>query len=288
MDKPAETPPPAPSGEAATHTGKPVIIVDDLHVTFRVLVGATTGKPGAASGAATATQMEEPLNVMQRFLRRRKLRTRHYRDVKAIRGISFTVNHGDVVGIIGSNGSGKSTLLRGIAGLVPATQGAIYANGQPTLLGVNAALIGDLSGYRNITLGCLAMGMTRRQVETHMDEIAQLSTLRDPKKGDFLELPMSTYSSGMAAKLRFAIAASTMPDILLIDEALATGDAAFQKTSKAKIKELRDKAAAVIIVSHALADVESNCNRAIWLEQGVIKHDGEVHDVLRAYKDSVN
>lgn len=263
---------------------RPIIIVDQLHVTYRVLVGASTGKPHASAPVAGTDpqQVDEPRNAMQRFLYRRKVRTRHYRDVLAIRGVSFTINHGDVVGIIGSNGSGKSTLLRGIAGLVPATEGAIYANGQPTLLGVNAALIGDLSGYRNIILGCLSMGMTRKQVDERMDEIAQLSTL-----GDFLDLPMKTYSSGMAAKLRFAIAASTAPDILLIDEALATGDAAFRKTSEAKIQQLRNDAAAVVIVSHTLSDVENNCNRAIWIDKGTLKLDGDVEPVLKAYQDSI-
>lgn len=267
-----------------TDTGEPIIVVQDLHVTYRVIVGATTGKPGGGTSASSGDnqQSDEPLNAVQKFLRRRKVRTRHYRDVKAIRGVSFTVNHGDVVGIIGSNGSGKSTLLRGIAGLVPATQGAIFAAGQPTLLGVNAALIGDLSGYRNITLGCLAMGMSRKDIDAKMADIAELSTL-----GDFLDLPMKTYSSGMAAKLRFAIAASTAPDILLIDEALATGDAAFRKTSEKKIKQLRESAAAVIIVSHTLSDVERNCNRAIWIDKGVLKLDGQVKPVLKAYQDSI-
>ncbi len=279
-DAPVATPVAGTSPSASGEARRPTVIVDDLSVIYRVLVGGS-GRGHAATGEADKKPAEKP-GLVRRLTERRRLTARRIREVKAVRGVSFTVNHGDVLGLIGSNGSGKSTLLRAIAGLVPATAGSVHASSEPTLLGVNAALVGDLSGERNILLGGLAMGMSRREIESRVDEIADLAGLTD-----FIDMPMKTYSSGMAARLRFAIAASAAPDILLIDEALATGDAAFRKKSEGKIRELKESAASVLIVSHTMSDVESNCNRAIWLDQGVIRLDGDVAPVLKAYQDSV-
>jgi ABC-type polysaccharide/polyol phosphate transport system ATPase subunit len=158
--------------------------------------------------------------------------------VHAIRGISFVVNHGDVIGVIGRNGSGKSTLLRAIAGLLPAEQGAVYTSGQPALLGVNAALLDDLTGERNVVLGCLAMGMPPQEVKARFQDIVDFSGV-----GKFVDLPMRAYSTGMAQRLRFAIASAKSHEILMIDEALATGDAAFRTKSHNRIKELRNEGA---------------------------------------------
>nr|WP_246336856.1 ABC transporter ATP-binding protein [Flexivirga oryzae] len=202
------------------------------------------------------------------------------REVHAVRGVTFTAWEGEAIGLIGPNGSGKSTLLRGIAGLLTPSAGAIYTLGEPALLGVNAALISTMSGERNITLGCLAMGMTPEEVEERFDDICEFSGI-----GDFISLPMNAYSSGMGARLRFAIASSKAHDILLIDEALATGDAEFRRRSEDRIKELRKEAGTVFLVSHSLGVVRETCDRAIWLEDGLILMDGATEEVLDAYEE---
>jgi teichoic acid transport system ATP-binding protein len=203
--------------------------------------------------------------------------------IKAVRGVSFVAYEGDAVGLIGRNGSGKSTLLAAIAGLLPAQKGTIYTSAQPALLGVNAALLPQLSGERNIELGSLAMGLTPAQAAERRDAIVEFAGI-----GNFVSLPMRTYSSGMSARLRFAIAASVNHDILLIDEALGTGDAEFQRKSQKRIEELRAEAGTVFLVTHSSQVVRETCNRAIWLEQGKIIMDGDVTTVVDAYDADVN
>ena len=201
------------------------------------------------------------------------------REVHAIRGISFVAYRGDAVGVIGRNGSGKSTLLRAIAGLLPAEQGMVYTDGHAALLGVNAALLDDLTGERNVVLGCLAMGMTPRRSRKPSTRIVDFSGV-----GDFINLPMKAYSTGMGSRLRFAIASAKSHDILLVDEALATGDAEFRRKSHERIDELRQQAGTVFLVAHNLSEIEETCNRVIWLEKGqIVKAGNDVPGVLDAY-----
>jgi len=167
------------------------------------------------------------------------------REVHAVKGVSFIAYEGEAIGIIGSNGSGKSTLLRAIAGLLPANRGKVYTRGQPSLLGVNAALMSDLTGERNVILGCLAMGMTPAEAKAAYQGIVDFSGINE--RDDFISLPMRTYSSGMAARLRFSISAAKTHDVLMIDEALATGDRSFQQRSEARIRELRKSAGTVFL-----------------------------------------
>jgi teichoic acid transport system ATP-binding protein len=212
----------------------------------------------------------------------RRQRRPSVREVHAIRGISFVANRGDAVGVIGRNGSGKSTLLRAIAGLLPAEKGAVYTDGHGALLGVNAALLDDLTGERNVVLGCLAMGMTRQEIKERYPEIVEFSGI-----GDFISLPMRTYSTGMGSRLRFAIASAKNHDILLVDEALATGDAEFRVKSHRRIDELRKEAGTVFLVAHNLSEIEETCNRVIWLEKGRIVRAGEdVPGIIDAYLDA--
>jgi len=240
-----------------------MVIVDDLHVVYRVY-----GAGGDKGTAATA---------LMRVLRRQ--RRPSVREVHAIRGISFVAYRGDAVGVIGRNGSGKSTLLRAIAGLLPAEEGAVYTTGEASLLGVNAALMDDLTGDRNVVLGCLAMGMSRQEVKDRYPAIVDFSGV-----GDFIDLPMRTYSTGMGSRLRFAIAAAKSHDVLLIDEALATGDAEFRVKSHKRIEELRGEAGTVFLVAHNLQEIEETCNRVIWLEKGNIVMDGDdVPGIVDAY-----
>jgi teichoic acid transport system ATP-binding protein len=233
---------------------KPMVVVDDLHVVYRVY-----GR-GADRGTAAA-------GLLRMLGRKRRA---SIREVHAIRGMSFVAYRGDAVGVIGRNGSGKSTLLRAIAGLLPAEQGNVYTAGDAALLGVNAALLNDLTGERNVVLGCLAMGMSRQETKERYPAIVEFSGV-----GDFIDLAMKTYSSGMGSRLRFAIAAAKAQDILLVDEALATGDAEFRVKSHARIEELRQAAGTVFLVAHNLEEVELTCNRVIWMERGQIVRQGE-------------
>jgi teichoic acid transport system ATP-binding protein len=246
----------------------PTIVADNAHVVYRV-VGRTT--PGTGS----------PLASFKRIITRTK--SAAIREVHAVKGVSFIAYRGEAIGLIGSNGSGKSTLLRAIAGLLPVEPGgAIYAAGQPSLLGVNAALMNDLSGERNVVLGCLAMGMTPAEVKAKTQDIIDFSGINE--RGDFSSLPMRTYSSGMAARLRFSIAAAKKHDVLLIDEALATGDAKFRRRSEQRVRDLRAEAGTVFLVSHSEQSIRDTCERTIWLESGVIRADGATEDVLQEYE----
>ncbi|MFF8601730.1 ABC transporter ATP-binding protein [Streptomyces sp. NPDC015232] len=204
------------------------------------------------------------------------------RTVHAVKGVCFVAYRGEAIGLIGSNGSGKSTLLKAIAGLLPTSAGRIYTRGRPALLGVNAALMGDLTGERNVILGGLAMGMSRKEITARYADIVEFSGIND--KGDFVSLPMRTYSSGMGARLRFAIAAARSHDVLLIDEALATGDAAFRRRSQKRIDELRAEAGTVFLVSHSNTTITETCDRALWLEAGELLMDGPAKEVVAAYE----
>lgn len=208
-----------------------------------------------------------------------KLARKQRVSVGALRGVSFTVRSGEFVGIIGRNGSGKSTLLRALAGLESPSSGTVLTSAKPVLLGVNAALIPDLTGAQNVKLGALAMGLTPARTEEIFEQVVDLSAL-----GDAIDLPMRTYSSGMASRLKFAISLSADPSILMIDEALATGDASFTERSKRAMDEMLAKAGTVFLVNHAAQTIESMCSRAIWMERGQVVLDGDAVEVARKYR----
>lgn len=254
----------SPTSHRPAETRRPTVICDDLHVRYTVYA---TGRP--TKGEATR-------------LLKRATSMRRARQIHALRGVSFTAYEGEAIGVIGHNGSGKSTLLRAIAGLTPADEGAVYADTDPTLLGVNAALINELTGERNVVLGGLAMGLTPEQVRERYDSIVEFAGI-----GEFIELPMRTYSAGMGARLRFAIAASATHRILLVDEALAVGDAEFQRRSEKRINELRAEAGTVFLVSHSLKAVEDTCERTLWIDKGLLRMDGPSDEVIAAYTTSV-
>ncbi len=240
----------------------PTVIADDVHIVYKVMAGS--GGRGTAASA------------FSRLVRRQERPT--MREVHAVRGVSFTTYKGEAIGLIGRNGSGKSTLLKAVAGLLPPESGVVYTSGKPSLLGVNAALMNDLTGDRNVVLGCLAMGMSPEEVEQRYAGIVDFADV-----GEFIDLPMRTYSSGMAARLRFAIGSAKSHEILLIDEALATGDAEFRAKSEQRIKELREEAGTVFVVSHSLDVVTDTCDRALWLDKGTLRMDGDAQEVVDAY-----
>ncbi|MFD6889901.1 ABC transporter ATP-binding protein [Streptomyces sp. NPDC059957] len=252
---------------SATVTRTPTVIADDVHVIYKV--HGSGGRKGGATAALSRIFSRKPATGI--------------REVHAVKGVSFTAYKGEAIGLIGTNGSGKSTLLSAIAGLQPVASGRIFSHGQPSLLGVNAALMNDLTGERNVVLGGLAMGMSKRQIRERYQDIVDFSGINE--KGDFVNLPMRTYSSGMGARLRFSIAAAKDHDVLMIDEALATGDAAFQRRSQARIEELRERAGTVFLVSHGIGTVRETCDRAIWLESGVLRMDGPSAEVCDAYEE---
>ena len=245
----------------------PTVIVDDVHVVYRV--HGARGK-GASS----------PVASLKRMVTGKRLAS--VVEVHAVKGVSFIAYRGEAIGLIGSNGSGKSTLLRAIAGVLPIERGTLYTMGQPSLLGVNAALMNDLPGERNVALGCLAMGMTPAEVKEKTAGIIEFSGINE--RGEFSSMPMRTYSSGMAARLRFSIAAAKKHDVLLIDEALATGDARFRRRSEQRVRELRSEAGTVFLVSHTNQSIRDTCERTIWLESGVIRADGPTDDVIKEYE----
>jgi teichoic acid transport system ATP-binding protein len=251
------------------HVGPPAVIVDDVHVTYTVW-------------GAERARADRGWKARLQRLRGSSDVAAVRREVHAVQGVSFVAHRGEAIALVGRNGSGKSTLLRAIAGLHPVTSGAVYVQGQASLLGVNAALMRNLTGERNIELGCLAMGMSPDDVERAKPDIIEFSGI-----GDFVHLPMATYSSGMAARLRFAIATAVTHDILMIDEALATGDADFRERSRDRIRELREEAAAVFLVSHSLGTVRETCTRALWIDNGRLRMDGTADAVVDAYEASV-
>jgi teichoic acid transport system ATP-binding protein len=247
----------------ADSTAEPMVVVDDLHVVYRVF--------GSKSDKGTAA------TALWRMVRRQHRPS--IREVHAIRGVSFVANRGDAVGVIGRNGSGKSTLLRAIAGLLPPEQGAVYTTGHASLLGVNAALLDDLTGERNVVVCGLAMGMSPRDIKDKYQSIVDFSGV-----GDFINLPMRAYSTGMGSRLRFAIASARSHEVLLIDEALVTGDAEFRVRSRQRIEQLRAQAGTVFVVAHSMAQIEETCNRVIWLEKGKIVRAGDdVPAIIDAY-----
>ncbi|GAA4030870.1 hypothetical protein GCM10023063_11800 [Arthrobacter methylotrophus] len=245
--------------------GPPCVVIDRVQMTYRVASSddrATASRPGLKG-------------ALRRVLRKPNMVT-----VNALKEISLVVERGESVGIIGRNGSGKSTLMRLISGQEAPTHGAVYASSTPILLGVNAALQPDLSGDQNVVLGCLAMGMNMDQVNEQFDKIVELSGLDSA-----IYLPMKSYSSGMSSRLRFAIAAAVNPEILLVDEALNTGDAQFGSRSKARMNELRAQAGCVFIVSHSLDTIRDMCTRVIWLDKGDLIMDGPPIETTQAYQE---
>lgn len=259
-----------PVGPPERVLGPPSLICDDVHVRYRVFGGKRRTVSGPQPGP------------MRRMLNRTTKHVGAVTEVHAVRGVSFVAHKGESIGIVGRNGAGKSTLLRAIAGLIPLSQGAVYRDGTSSLLGVNAALNSNLSGERNIMLGGLALGLSPAEVRERFDSIVEFSGI-----GDFVYLPMTAYSSGMSARLRFAISTAAVPDILMIDEALATGDAEFRERSAQKIDEIKDHAGTIFLVSHSTSTIENMCDRAIWIDAGQVKIDGTATEVVAAYTDSI-
>ncbi|RPF42140.1 ABC-2 type transport system ATP-binding protein/lipopolysaccharide transport system ATP-binding protein [Hydrogenoanaerobacterium saccharovorans] len=203
----------------------------------------------------------------------------HFQQFWALQNISFHLDKGDALGIVGLNGSGKSTLLKLIAGVLKPTKGsiAIYGNIAP-LIELGAGFDADLSARENIFLNGAILGYSHDYMEKRFDSIIKFAELEN-----FIDIPIKNYSSGMTARLGFAIATMNQPDILILDEVLAVGDYKFQEKSFARTKEIIDKGATVLFVSHSIDQVQKLCNKALWLEKGQIKMLGDSKTVCEAY-----
>jgi ABC-2 type transport system ATP-binding protein/lipopolysaccharide transport system ATP-binding protein len=199
--------------------------------------------------------------------------------LRGLDNVSFTVRRGDRIGLIGRNGAGKSSLLRTIAGIYPPTAGTCRATGRiSTLFSSALGLSAEATGYENIHLGATLLGLNRAQIEEALPDIVDFCDL-----GEFLDLPIRTYSAGMRTRLGFAIATSIHPDILLIDEVFGTGDRHFRAKAKERIEKVMAKADVLMLASHSDGVIRSMCTKAIWLEQGRLMAFGPVDEVLELY-----
>lgn len=218
-------------------------------------------------------------SIKDSLLHLKKARKEEY---EAVRGVSFEVPKGEILGIVGKNGSGKSTLLRAIAGIFSPDEGTIRLNTDSvSLLSIGVGFQKNLPGRENILLSGMLLGFSEEYVRSKMDEIIKFAGL-----GKFIDMPVKTYSSGMHSKLAFSITAILETDIMLIDEVLSVGDAKFKKKSMKKMKSLiNDEDRTVVIVSHSMSTLRKLCTSILWLHDGEIKMQGPTDEVLDAYEE---
>ena len=237
---------------------KYAIEVKDLHISYRCL---------------------KSFSVKKSFFKLKKTKPEIY---EAVRGVSFKVKKGDILGIVGKNGSGKSTLLRALAGVFSPDSGEIDLHGYTiSLLAIGVGFQKALSGRENIYLSGMLLGFSEDQIREKMDEIISFAGL-----GKFIDMPVKTYSSGMHSKLAFSITAVLETDIMLIDEVLSVGDAKFKKKSYKKMKELiMDENRTVIIVSHNSDTIRNLCTSVLWLHEGEVRMMGNTDEVMDAYDE---
>jgi lipopolysaccharide transport system ATP-binding protein len=229
------------------------------------------------------TTLRESLMGLLNFQGRRKSPVKD-EVIWALRDVSFSIQRGETVGIIGRNGAGKSTLLKVLSRITYATSGSVDVRGRvAALLEVGTGFHQELTGRENIYLNGSILGMPKKEVERKLDAIVEFSGVEK-----FIDTPIKRYSSGMRLRLGFAVAAHLDPDILIVDEVLAVGDAAFQKKCVNVMEGLRESARTVLFVSHNLAAVENLCSRCIWIEGGQVRMDGESRRVIDAYMGNVN
>lgn len=203
--------------------------------------------------------------------------------VSALRDVSFSVEAGETVGVVGANGSGKSTLLKLLSGIVRPTAGEVRVRGRlAALLELGAGFHPEISGRENIEINGLLLGLTKREIARRFDEIVAFAEIEE-----FLDAPVKTYSSGMAVRLGFSIAAYSDPEVLLVDEVLAVGDEAFSKRCLEKFAEFERAGKTLLFVSHDLALVAERCRRALWLDRGRLAADGPSGETVALYRESV-
>ena len=238
---------------------KPAIVVENMSMMFNL-------------------NKEKVDNLKEYFI---KLITRklHFTEFWALQDISFTVEKGERVGVLGFNGAGKSTLLKVIAGVLKPTKGSVKVSGViAPMLELGAGFDMNYSGRENIFLYGATMGYSRKFIEEKYNEIVEFSEL-----GDFIEVPVKNYSSGMRARLGFAIATAVEPEVLILDEVLSVGDAKFRQKSEAKVRSMFDKGTTVLFVSHSTQQVLNICNKAIILDHGKLIAQGDAKEICAQY-----
>jgi ABC-type polysaccharide/polyol phosphate transport system ATPase subunit len=210
----------------------------------------------------------------------RKLKRRIFFDqFEALRGVSFEVGTGETLGIVGRNGAGKSTALRVIGRIIPPTGGRVVVAGRVApILELGLGLHGELTGRENVMLQGALLGFSRTEMKRRLDRIVAFAELED-----FVDAPLRTFSTGMAARLAFSVATDVDPDILLIDEALSVGDERFQLKCQARMEEFRRKGKTIVFVSHSTRLVQETCNRAVWIHEGLVVRQGAAAEVAEAY-----
>ena len=224
------------------------------------------------------------INSLKEYMVQRLRGTLKYREFTALSHVSFDVYKGEVLGLIGHNGAGKSTALKIISGILKPTEGSVSVHGTVVpMLELGSGFDFDMTGRENIFLNGAIMGFSQQFLEDRYDEIVAFSEL-----DEFIDIPLRNYSSGMVARLAFAIAALVDPEILIVDEVLSVGDAAFQDKSKRRMQELMGGGTTVLFVSHSLGQIRELCDRAVWLDKGQIVAVGTADVVCDQYERSLN
>ncbi len=227
----------------------------------------------------------EQLNSLKEYFIKLMRRELFFKEFRALKNISFKVRPGEVVGLVGTNGSGKSTMLKVIAGVLEPSEGNCIVRGNiAPLIELGAGFDAELTARENIYLNGSLLGYTRSFIDDHLDEIVDFAELQD-----FLDMPLKNYSSGMVARIAFAIATVTEPDILIVDETLSVGDVFFQEKCERRIRSFIESGhVTVLFVSHSIEQVERICQRAVWIEKGDLRMDGPVNEVCKAYRNQFN
>lgn len=241
---------------------EPMIIVDHVDMVFNIA--------------------NEQLNSLKEYFIKAMKKELFFREFKALNDISVTVNKGDVYGIVGTNGSGKSTLLKIVAGVLEPTRGSCVINGSiAPLIELGAGFDPELTARENVYLNGALLGYKKEFIDENFESIIQFAEVEN-----FVDMPLKNYSSGMVARIAFAIATATTPDILVVDEALSVGDFLFQEKCEKRISELvNEKGTTLLFVSHSVDQVERICQKAVWIEKGEMRMNGDVKDVCSAYRN---
>ena len=224
-------------------------------------------------------QYQKPIDSLKELLFRKK----YHEQFWALKNVSFHCKKGEVLGVVGDNGAGKSSLLKLLAGTMKPTEGSLITNGRVSaILELGSGFHPEFTGLENIHLGCAMLGLNAQQTAAIVDEIIDFSEL-----GDFIHQPVKNYSSGMFVRLAFSVVTSVDPDILIVDEALSVGDQHFQKKSMDRMMAFKDQGKALVFCSHSLYHVKELCNRAIWMDKGMVQAQGKSGDVIDKYNDHV-
>ncbi|HJA28498.1 MAG TPA: ABC transporter ATP-binding protein [Candidatus Olsenella pullicola] len=224
----------------------------------------------------------EQLNNLKEYFIKIMRHELFFKEFRALDHVSFKVRRGEVVGLVGTNGSGKSTMLKCIAGVLEPSEGTITVRGNiAPLIELGAGFDPELTARENIYLNGSLLGYSREFIDGHLQDIIDFAELQD-----FMDMPLKNYSSGMVARIAFAIATVTEPDVLIVDETLSVGDVFFQEKCERRIKHFIESGnVTVLFVSHSMEQVERICQRAIWIEKGVQRMDGPTAEVLAAYSE---